>query len=64
MIGFQFSNGFYYASDFVQGPPPVMVPEPATLGLIGMGLTGIAALARKKQQADGLRYHGVTNRPE
>lgn len=47
-IGFQFSNGFYYASDFVQGPPPVMVPEPATLGLIGTGLTGIAALARKK----------------
>ena len=56
-IAFQFSNGFYYPSDFVQGPPPVMVPEPATLGLIGTGLTSIAALARKKRRPDSLRSH-------
>jgi hypothetical protein len=51
-IGFYFSNGRYYPSDFVQGRPPVTVPEPATLGLVGAGLMTITALARKKRRLD------------
>jgi hypothetical protein len=47
-IGFSYSNGYYYPSDFVQGPPPKVVPEPATLGLIGTGIIGILASARKR----------------
>jgi hypothetical protein len=52
-IGFYYSNGFYYPSDFIQGAPPVMVPEPATLGLVGTGLMSIAAFAGKKRRFDG-----------
>ena len=63
-IAFQFSNGLYYPSDFVQGPPPVMVPEPATLGLVATGLTSIA-LARKKRRPNGLRSHCLADsKPE
>jgi PEP-CTERM motif len=56
-IGFSFSNGLYYPGDFVQGPPPVMVPEPATLGLIGTGLMSIAARATKKRRLDRPRSY-------
>jgi hypothetical protein len=52
-IGFSYSNGFYYPSDFIHGAPPVMVPEPTTLGLIGTGLMSIAAFAGKKRRSDG-----------
>jgi hypothetical protein len=41
-ISFYFSNGFYYPNAFEQAP------EPGTLGLIGTGLVGIVAVARKK----------------
>jgi len=36
------ADGQYYASDFAEAP------EPGTLGLIGTGLIGIAAVARKR----------------
>lgn len=60
-IGFYYSNGFYYPGDFVQGPPPAMVPEPATLGLVGAGLMSITALARKKRRSNAPRSHGVAD---
>lgn len=50
-IGFSYSNGVYYPGDFVQGAPPLMVPEPATLGLIGMGLASVAGLAGEKRRS-------------
>jgi len=31
------------------GGPPVLVPEPATLGLLGLGLLGIAGMRRRKK---------------
>jgi hypothetical protein len=60
-IGFSYSNGFYYPGDFVQGPPPVMVPEPATLGLVGAGLMSITALAGKRRRSDGPRSHALAD---
>ncbi len=60
-IGFYYSNGLYYPSDFVQGTPPVMVPEPATLGLVGAGLMSINALARKRRRSNGARHRGVAD---
>ncbi|MGC2197889.1 MAG: PEP-CTERM sorting domain-containing protein [Terriglobales bacterium] len=38
------ADGLYYASSFAQA----QVPEPGTLGLIGTGLMGILAVARKR----------------
>src|SRR5262249_42974112 len=49
-IGFSYSNGLYYPGDFVQGVQPVTVPEPATLGLIMMGLMSVAGIAGKKRR--------------
>ena len=43
-ISFYFSNGSYYAGNFVQ------TPEPATLGFVGVGLAGILASARKRRR--------------
>jgi hypothetical protein len=57
-IGFSYSNGLYYPGDFVQGAPPVMVPEPATVLLIGTGLTSIV-LTRNKRRSDGPRSRGA-----
>jgi len=50
-IGFYYSNGYYYPGEFVRGRPPVVVPEPATLGLMGLGLVGIAPLIRRRRAA-------------
>jgi len=41
-ITFHFVNGFYYAEGFTT------VPEPGSLGLMGVGLMSILALARKR----------------
>jgi hypothetical protein len=41
-IRFDFFNGAYYPESFVQ------VPEPGTLGLLGVGLLGVAARVRNK----------------
>jgi hypothetical protein len=43
-IDFRFSNGRYYASNFV----PVVIPEPATLALVSIGVTGIVAAVRRR----------------
>lgn len=43
-IDFHYSNGRYYASNFA----PVVIPEPATLALVSIGLTGIVAAARRR----------------
>src|SRR5438874_4226923 len=40
---FHFFDGFYYASGFT------VVPEPATLGLMGTGLAGIIGVIRRKR---------------
>ena len=43
VVSYYFSNGLYYPNSFVEAP------EPGTLSLIGMGLMGIAGIARKKR---------------
>ncbi len=47
-IAYGFSNGLYYASEFHQGPVPAVTPELSTLGLIGTGVVGLAALGRNR----------------
>ncbi len=36
------------------GPAPTVVPEPATMTLLGIGLAGIAAKARKRRRREQL----------
>lgn len=43
-IDFRFFEGRYYPSNFA----PVVVPEPATLALVSIGVTGIVAAARRR----------------
>lgn len=43
-INFNFFDGRYYPSNFV----PAVVPEPATLVLVSVGLTGIGIAARRR----------------
>jgi len=40
-IQFHFVDGLYYSDNFIQAP------EPGTLGLLGIGLLGVAARARR-----------------
>lgn len=42
-IQFSYFNGNYYPGDFMQ------VPEPSTLGLIGIGLLGVVGRVRKRR---------------
>jgi hypothetical protein len=46
-FGFDPFTGLYYPGAFVQSPV-AQVPEPCTLGLIGTGIIGIMASARKR----------------
>ena len=47
-VAYSFSNGLYYPSEFVEGPVPAVTPELSTLGLIGTGVLGLAALGRNR----------------
>jgi hypothetical protein len=42
--------GYVYLDGFGAAPPPPGVPEPASLGLLGLGMAGIASLRKKKAQ--------------
>lgn len=40
---------YSHDAEFVPGNPPGAVPEPGTLGLMGLGLSGIAFFARRRK---------------
>ena len=44
-------TGYVYLDGFGNAPPPPGVPEPATLGLLGVGVAGMLGLRRRRKAA-------------